>query len=296
MPASTLTKRLFFGTLMTLGLTGLLLGEGWLDHRYLQEHGYPKGILFGILVALFIAGGCRELMLFARNINACPSGWVLIPGSVLLVMEHFLPGGMAHQDGSPTHSYLIFILFGSLLGAGLYQGLKFRHQQALLNMAVTCFGLLYLGLGGWFLVAIRLLDVPASTRLLGPSSAILVFLLCVKSSDIGAYLIGRKFGRTPWVPSISPKKTWEGFCGGVFLSIIVASLFGLLFGIMPLWLAVVFGIVLAVTGQLGDLLESMLKRDCGCKDSASLVPEFGGVLDILDSVLVAAPFAYVMLR
>ena len=79
------------------------------------------------------------------------------------------------------------------------------------------------------------------------------------------------------------------------LAVIVASLFAEFTDIMYFGKAIVFGIAVAVSGQLGDLLESMLKRDAGSKDSASLIPEFGGVLDLLDSVLVAAPFAYLVL-
>jgi phosphatidate cytidylyltransferase len=122
-----------------------------------------------------------------------------------------------------------------------------------------------------------------------------VFLTCVKFCDIGAYFTGRFLGRHLWVPSISPKKTWEGFFGGIVIAVIAASLFAQFSAIMGIGRAVVFGVVAAVTGQLGDLLESMLKRDAGSKDSASLIPEFGGVLDLLDSVLVAAPFAYLVL-
>ncbi len=83
--------------------------------------------------------------------------------------------------------------------------------------------------------------------------------------------------------------------GGIALATIVASLFAYFSAIMGIGRAVVFGVVVAVTGQLGDLLESMLKRDAGSKDSAALIPEFGGALDLLDSVLGAAPFAYLVL-
>lgn len=122
-----------------------------------------------------------------------------------------------------------------------------------------------------------------------------MFLATVKSCDIGAYFIGSAWGKRPLAPEVSPKKTWEGTLGGVGVSAVVAVLFALFSGIMSVKAAVGFGVIVAVAGQLGDLFESMLKRDAMLKDSASLVPEFGGVLDILDSPLAAAPLAWVLL-
>ncbi|MBN1764650.1 MAG: phosphatidate cytidylyltransferase, partial [Sedimentisphaerales bacterium] len=116
----------------------------------------------------------------------------------------------------------------------------------------------------------------------------------VKCSDIGAYFTGRFIGRHKLAPGISPGKTWEGFCGGIILAVIIASLFSNFSGIMNIGRSIVFGITIAIIGQLGDLLESMYKRDAGSKDSDNLVPEFGGMLDLVDSPLIAAPVAYLM--
>jgi len=92
--------------------------------------------------------------------------------------------------------------------------------------------------------------------------AFLMFIFVVKLCDIGAYTFGRLFGKHKFSPVISPKKTWEGMAGGVLFSVIAASLFGKVFGIMPVLPAIIFGIVFAFIGQLGDLAESMLKRIC----------------------------------
>ena len=124
----------------------------------------------------------------------------------------------------------------------------------------------------------------------------MLFLLTVKCADIGAYFTGKAVGRHLWVPQISPAKTWEGFIGGILLASIIASLFARLFDIIPVAVALFFGGVIGIFGQLGDLLESMLKRDAGEKDAAHLLPAFGGVLDLVDSVIVAAPVAYWILR
>ena len=119
-----------------------------------------------------------------------------------------------------------------------------------------------------------------------------MYVFVVKSADIGAYSIGTLFGKRKFSPKISPGKTWEGMVGAVVSGVIVAIGFALICDIMPWWPAAIFGLGFAFIGQMGDLAESMMKRDAEQKDSANKVPGFGGVLDIVDSPLAAAPFAY----
>ena len=121
---------------------------------------------------------------------------------------------------------------------------------------------------------------------------LLMFVFVVKSADIGAYTTGSLFGKHKFSPKISPAKTWEGMAGAIAAAMIVAILFAAGCDIMVLPLAAVFGFCFAFIGQFGDLAESMIKRDAEQKDSANNVPGFGGILDIIDSPLVAAPFAY----
>ncbi|MHC4636068.1 MAG: phosphatidate cytidylyltransferase [Planctomycetota bacterium] len=111
-------------------------------------------------------------------------------------------------------------------------------------------------------------------------------------ADIGAYTLGKLFGKHKFSPRISPGKTWEGMGGAALTAIIVALTFSLVSGIMSWLPAVLFGFCFAFVGQLGDLAESMIKRDAEQKDSASNVPGFGGILDVIDSPLVSAVFAY----
>jgi len=126
------------------------------------------------------------------------------------------------------------------------------------------------------------------------AAALGALIAVTKGGDIGAYFTGRFLGRHPMTPTLSPKKTWEGFAGGVVTSIgaavgvsfVRADLFGSIVE------AVLFGVVLGVTGVLGDLAESLIKRDCGVKDASQVVPGFGGILDVVDSVLFAAPVAF----
>ena len=151
------------------------------------------------------------------------------------------------------------------------------------NCGASYYSIIYLGLLSAFILGIRI-DFG-----LWP---ILMFIFVVKSADIGAYAIGTMFGRHKFSPNISPGKTWEGMAGAAAAAVIVALLFATGFDIMKWCWAVIFGFCLAFTGQLGDLVESMMKRDAEQKDSSQNVPGFGGILDIIDSPLFAAPFAY----
>jgi len=134
----------------------------------------------------------------------------------------------------------------------------------------------------------------------GTSGRMMVLYLVgvVKISDVGAYFSGRLLGRHKLYPRLSPKKTWEGLAGGVLASLVVSLLFwhftGGALGKLTLDLvdAVILGLVLPVVGVLGDLFESLLKRSSGMKDSGTLIPGMGGVLDVLDSLLFGAPVLY----
>ena len=121
---------------------------------------------------------------------------------------------------------------------------------------------------------------------------LLMFVFVVKGADIGAYTAGKLFGRHKFSPVVSPGKTWEGMAGAIIAAEAVAVSFAAGFDIMGILMAVIFGLVFAVIGQLGDLAESMLKRDAEQKDSTNAIPGFGGVLDVVDSPLAGAAFAY----
>ena len=135
--------------------------------------------------------------------------------------------------------------------------------------------------------------------------ALFSMIAIVKFTDIGAYFGGRQWGRHKIAPVISPGKTWEGAASGLTLGIAI-SLFTLgplarLMGVasergLLAWLsgAIFYGLIVSMTGMMGDLAESLLKRDAGVKDSSTWLPGFGGVLDLLDSLLLAAPMAHLM--
>jgi phosphatidate cytidylyltransferase len=123
----------------------------------------------------------------------------------------------------------------------------------------------------------------------------LSFMLMLWASDTGAYLFGRKLGKTKLFERHSPKKTWEGFGGGIFMSVLVAVIVSFLFKeiALPVWIGM--AVIIVSLGTLGDLVESMLKRSLDVKDSGTILPGHGGLLDRFDGLLIAAPMVYVYL-
>lgn len=122
------------------------------------------------------------------------------------------------------------------------------------------------------------------------------FLLILWANDTGAYLIGKSFGRHKLYERISPKKTWEGFVGGLLAAVMVGIiLFNQTEGLLPLWQWLIVAGLIAGIGTLGDLVESLLKRSLDVKDSGSLLPGHGGLLDRFDGLLLAAPIVYLFL-
>lgn len=121
----------------------------------------------------------------------------------------------------------------------------------------------------------------------------LAFLIVVIAADTGAYASGLMFGKHPMAPVISPKKTWEGFAGGAVATIIAGVLLALFMLDQPWWFGLIFGVAMLLSATLGDLAESLIKRDLGIKDMSSWLPGHGGFLDRLDSILPSAAVAFV---
>ncbi|MET3113086.1 phosphatidate cytidylyltransferase [Pedobacter sp. CG_S7] len=123
----------------------------------------------------------------------------------------------------------------------------------------------------------------------------LAFLLMLWASDTGAYLFGRKLGKTKLFERHSPKKSWEGFFGGVFTSVLVAFIISLFFKEISLAVWIGMAVLVVTFGTLGDLVESMLKRNLNVKDSGNILPGHGGILDRFDGLLIAAPIVFTYL-
>jgi phosphatidate cytidylyltransferase len=181
---------------------------------------------------------------------------------------------------------LLFIVIG-LISLFVLQIVKKDSSQALFSISATIFGILYISWLFSFMIKIKLL--PFGTALLG----VLIFI--TKGSDIGAYLVGSAFGKHPLIAKISPKKSVEGTLGGLAFGVLIAlackSFLPNIDVFSPLHL-ILIGFSLAIVAELGDLSESLIKRDCLSKDSSGVFPGIGGVMDLIDSLLFTAPVFY----
>jgi phosphatidate cytidylyltransferase len=124
---------------------------------------------------------------------------------------------------------------------------------------------------------------------------LVTFILVVVMSDTGGYVFGVLMGKHPMAPKISPKKSWEGFAGSLVFGVVAGVCMAALGLHVAIWIGVLIGVALSGVGTCGDLIESMIKRDLGIKDMSSFLPGHGGVMDRLDSLLVAAPVAWLIM-
>jgi phosphatidate cytidylyltransferase len=206
-----------------------------------------------------------------------------------LVALGFFASGI-QDDAWRYLAVLAFLLLG-----GLILELARRTGRTLALLGGSLLGGLYVGLLPAFLFRIRALMGDDG---LGMHATYLVFLV-VWGCDTFAYTVGRLFGRHRFWPSVSPGKSWEGAVGGAAGAVILAVLAQRWFaGFLGLGEAVLFGLLAGVISQVGDLAESLLKREAALKDTSSLIPGHGGVMDRFDSLLFSAPFlyAYLLLR
>lgn len=232
--------------------------------------------LLGVVTTIFIVMGLYEFfaMLDHKGIKAYKyfglTVGAIIPLSLILRFE-------------TTKNWELFFIVLVLVFLFVMQFMRRQNSGAVVGIATTIFGILYISWFLSFLIKIRYLNAGA-----GLLSTV---LLITKLGDIGAYLIGTRFGKTPLVPRISPKKSVEGAIGGLAFSILGALVSKPFLGVTYVHLACI-GVALGLLAQLGDLSESLLKRDCGVKDSGNLVPGMGGALDLLDSLIFTAPTFY----
>lgn len=183
---------------------------------------------------------------------------------------------------------LLFIVVGFLMIL-LMQFSRQDNRNAILGLSTTLFGILYVAWFFSFLVKIRLMLPDAEGVKL-----VAFIILITKGGDMGAYLVGSKFGKTALLPRVSPNKSVEGSVGSLLVSALVAVIFQSFLppGLLPVWQVALIGAFFGGLGQLGDLSESLIKRDCGVKDSGRLMPGLGGILDMIDSLLFSVPAFY----
>jgi phosphatidate cytidylyltransferase len=309
--------RLLLGTAIVLALVGLC----WLDAQSDLPAGIQKvpiklpGVALMPLVLILAALATQEVLRLARAANLNPAAPAIYFGNLLLVIAQWLPAvnlyviSLLQNPLEPsrefdymTHVEMIWAgshsaLWALSLGVIMIFVAEMRRFErpggALANIAVGVFSLIYVGV---------MLTFAVQMRIFWGVGAVAAWIVSVKMGDIGAYTVGRLIGTTRMSPTISPGKTTEGAMGAILFACIgswisfhgivqlappsVALNPGTPFG----WL--VFGLVMGIAGIVGDLSESLLKRDVGVKDSSAWMPGFGGVLDILDSLLLSAPIAW----
>ncbi len=280
--------RLLLGILFGAALAALL----WLDQRT-----SPPGLaLYPLALALsLLAAGEVVGLLASRGLRPLP--WLIYGGSFLVTASNILP---VFWPGSPFPGLASPCLALGLVTLAAFLGEMRRYErpgEVMERLALGVFGVVYAGL---------LLSFVAQMRGLGPGGAwglpaIASLVIVVKMSDIGAYTVGRLIGRHKMAPVLSPGKTLEGAAGGVVFAcagayLALAWLAPAMIGqpLQPAWSWLPFGVLVGLTGMFGDLAESLFKRDVGRKDSSTWLPGFGGVLDLLDSILFAAPVAYLL--
>jgi phosphatidate cytidylyltransferase len=233
-----------------------------------------------LAAALLLAGiAVWECATILRRRGSRPLSWLAVASSIGVVAAFALerPFGVA-----------LAIMTGVALSAPALAMWRHDAPETMLDAATTTLvPVVFVGLPFAFVVGLR--AVPGTD---GPD-LLLLAMLCVTLSDTAAFYVGSAFGRHRMAPLISPKKSWEGAAGGVFGSIVAALVaHAWFYQRLPITHALVLGVLLCAAGILGDLAESMLKRSAGVKDSSSLLPGHGGVLDRVDSLLVAAPVLY----
>ena len=242
------------------------------------------GWVFNITIALMLGVAAWEFWRIFTRGGYHPSLFILISGTVGMVFLRCLYG----FEGSDI--LLGLVILASMADQTIRYGKE--DQFAALNFCITIAGVLYLGWLGSYMISIRMM--PNGEWLL------LLVLPSVWLADVGAYLVGRRFGKRKLAPHVSPNKTWEGYIGGLIFGVLGTGLLTYLWAArIPLfspWMGMLFGLVISMFSPLGDLGESMIKRQFGVKDSSRILPGHGGIMDRIDSWLWASFLGFYMLQ
>ena len=277
--------RFLLGTLIIAALVGLC----WLD----MTAPWPGLYLMPLAAGLGLLAS-RELLELAAAARIRPLRWTVYLGNLLVIA-----GGWGLSIGGLQTSVAggailpLFLIFAAVMLVLLGEMGRYRQPGGTTaNVAAGVFAIIYIGVMLWFAVQLRVL---------WGIGAIASWVIVVKMGDTGAYFFGKLFGRHKMSPRISPGKTIEGAVGalvfatlGAWLAFrfVVPATNGVASAATgPWWGWIAFGVLVGAAGILGDLAESLLKRDAERKDSSEWMPGFGGVLDILDSLLLSAPVA-----
>jgi phosphatidate cytidylyltransferase len=279
-----LNKRLA-ASLIAVTTIGLLIG---FSHNCIVQ-----GLL--VLVVAALAGvGVWEYGQFVKRKDLEPAIKAMIGVAICEVFAFFA-----------AHKLIVFSQMPAIvlaLGAVLFFIIHFKDRKdALLHVAVEFFSVCYIAVPLSFMLAI-LYPISETGTSWDGRWWFVYLILVTKVTDVGAYFVGRLWGRVKLAPSLSPKKTVEGAVAGLICAVIFSVLMSLISDFtssklfhLPLPAAIILGFCIGIMGQIGDLAESLLKRDAETKDSNAL-PGFGGVLDMVDSLILTAPIVYFYLK
>ena len=292
-PAQTPSKAAIF---LRRLITSVILWTVILAALFSGSSLVSDGVFLLIIVFLALTGLAEFYGLAGKRGLACFKGCGLLGGALLMVGTFLELTGKIGTQGSPARvndfETGFIILF--VLGLCLRQLVSKSNAAGITAIATTLLGLMYVP---WLLNFIQKINFFPDVE---GKYFLLYFILVTKFSDMGAYSVGSLIGRHKMIPRISPGKTWEGFAGAILVSTAASLVFVHFFGSrmagMNFLHATILGIVLSVTAVIGDLIESLFKREAGVKDSGGLFPGIGGILDLLDSLLFNAPIMYFYLR
>lgn len=291
-PAPTSKLKTFLRRLLsTVVLWSVVLGAMFSGHAALSN------AVFLLLMCTLAVVGLLEFYGMVQKRGLFCFKYVGIIGGLLLIVGtfvHFTGKLGIHGTPSRVNDFEVSFLILFVLGLCVRQFLSKSNTAGILAISTTLFGLMYVP---WLLNFIQKINYFPNVN---GTLYVLYFILVTKFSDTGAYVVGSLIGRTKMIPRISPGKTWEGFGGAILFSVGASLAFAKLLGNKLTGMtpphAVVLGLILALAAVVGDLIESLFKREAGIKDSGNFFPGIGGILDLLDSLLFNAPLMYVYLR
>lgn len=273
-PASRAGRNLPAAIAVAVGLAGTLVATlGW----------WHWG--FTLFVAVALSLGAKELHSAMRRLGLDATIVPIIVGILAIQFAAFYVSRHPNAGigAAPTLLALLCLTVLAVLITRMLRG----PQGFVMDSAASLFIIAYVALLG--------ASVPLMLGSELGRERIVTFIACVAANDIGGYVLGVLFGRHKMAPVISPKKTWEGLAGSVLFAVPTGILMTTWLLDSSWWVGVVLAVAMVVFGTAGDLIESMIKRDVGIKDMSSFLPGHGGVMDRLDSLLVGAPVAWLVL-
>lgn len=240
---------------------------------------------FTLLVAAALSLGAVELHWALRRLGMHSALWPIVVGTVAIQVGSYR-ASLHPEEGISAVVVLVAVLALTVLTALVWR-LPQGPDGFVKDAAASLFTIAYVPLLG---TAVPLMLGGELGR-----ARVIAFIACVVANDTGGYIAGVLFGKHPMAPRISPKKTWEGLVGSIVLGVAVGVAAAIWLLHVSWAVGVLLGVAMVAFGTVGDLVESMIKRDVGIKDMSSFLPGHGGVMDRLDSLLVAAPIAWLIL-